>query len=410
MSHRALIIAALAPGSSVVGHANTGDDCRATARILSGLGASFAWDDSTGAVEVEGCGRSGLREAEDVLDAANSGTTMRAMLGVCSGIDGLSVLTGDASLRRRPMLRAVGLLRQMGATIDGRSYGDRAPLFVRGGSLMGADLELPVASAQLKTAVLLAGLSAEGPTSVTEPGASRDHTERMLAAAGADVSVSGRTVTLTPGGRLESARWDIPGDISSAMFLLAAAAVVPGSDLTINDVGLNPTRAGAIDVMRRMGASVELETSGERFGEPVGSVHVRSTELRATTIGGDEVPGLIDELPILAVLAACAEGRTVIGDAAELRVKETDRIQAMTEALRVLGVECEATPDGMIIEGAETLKGGAVDSLGDHRIAMSLAVAGLVAQGPVKVGGWSSVNNSFPEFLVLLGRAQGRVG
>lgn len=408
MSHRALIISALARGRSIITHFNTGEDCVATARMLTDLGALCTVHESHAVVEVEGCGVGGFTEAERVLDAGNSGTTMRTMLGVCAGIEGLSVLTGDASLRARPMLRVVAPLRRMGARIDGRAQGDRAPLAVRGGSLTGIDLELPVASAQVKTAVLLAGLAAEGRTSVTEPGPSRDHTERMLAAAGAEVSVSGRTVVVGPGGGLDPTRWDVPGDLSSAAFLLAAAAIVPDSDLTIEDVGLNPTRAGALEVMRRMGAAIEVDVTGERGGEPVGRVRARGSDLYATTIEGEEIPALIDELPILAVLAACAEGRTVIRDAAELRVKETDRITVMTEGLRALGVDCEATPDGMVVNGPTAFAGATVDSRGDHRAAMSFAVAGLRAAGSVKVEGWSCVNTSFPEFLDLLGSAQGR--
>ena len=408
MSHRALVISALARGRSVITNFNTGEDCAATARLLTDLGARCILDETNAEVEVEGCGVGGFHEADGVLDAGNSGTTLRTMLGVCAGIEGWSVLTGDASLRTRPMLRVVAPLRQMGARIDGRAHGDRAPLAVRGGALAGVNLELSVASAQLKTAVLFAGLAAEGRTSVTEPGPSRDHTERMLAAAGARLSVSQGAVVLDPAVGPEPARWDVPGDISSAAFLLAAATLVPGSDLTITNVGLNPTRSGALEVMRRMGAAIEFEATGQRGGEPVGLVRARASDLVATAIEGEEVPSLIDELPLLAVLAAKAEGRTVIRDAAELRVKESDRIAVMTEGLRIIGVDCEAIPDGMIISGPSQLAGGTVDSRGDHRTAMSFAVAGLVAAGTVNVEGWSCVNTSFPEFLDLLGRAQGR--
>ncbi|MGH2826625.1 MAG: 3-phosphoshikimate 1-carboxyvinyltransferase [Actinomycetota bacterium] len=407
MSHRALMISALSRGLSQVTNLNTGQDCVATARLLTELGARCTIHETNAEVEVEGCGVGGFHEADGVLDAGNSGTTLRILLGVCAGIDGWSVLTGDASLRTRPMLRVVAPLRQMGARIDGRAHGDRAPLAVRGGSLSGVDLELPVASAQLKTAVLFAGLAAEGRTSVTVPGPSRDHTERMLAAAGARLSASKGKVVLDPAVGPEPARWDVPGDISSAAFLLAAAALVPGSDLTIENVGLNPTRSGALEVMRRMGAAIEVQVTGERGGEPVGWVRARASYLTASDIEGEEIPSLIDELPLLAVLAANAEGRTVIRDAAELRVKESDRIAVMTEGLRILGVDCEATPDGMVIDGPAHLAGGTVDSRGDHRTAMSFAVAGLGAAGSVKVEGWGCVNTSFPEFLDLLGRAQG---
>ncbi|MGH2752588.1 MAG: 3-phosphoshikimate 1-carboxyvinyltransferase [Actinomycetota bacterium] len=412
MTHRALLLAGLAPGSSSITNANLGGDCRATASILQQLGAAVTVDESNYQVEVEGRPIGELQEPRGVLDAGNSGTTMRTVLGLCAATDGLSIVTGDDSLRRRPMLRVVVPLRQMGATIDGRHYGDQAPLTVRGGELRGIDIELPVASAQVKTAILLAGLAAEGPTSVIEPGPSRDHTERMLTAAGARVTAratgSGSRVDLEPGATLEPRTWDLPGDISSAAFLLAAAALIPGSDLTVTDVGLNPTRARVLDVMERMGADLDVVISGERFGEPFGDVTVRSSALSATTIEGPEVPSLIDELPIVAVLASCAQGETVVRDAEELRVKESDRIEVMCSGLRRLGVDCEPRPDGMVIRGPATLTGGGVDSHGDHRAAMSFAVAGLRAGEPVTVGGWSSVDTSFPEFLDLLGRAQGR--
>ncbi|MGH2812599.1 MAG: 3-phosphoshikimate 1-carboxyvinyltransferase [Actinomycetota bacterium] len=410
ITHRALMISSLAEGRSLVTNANPGEDCRATASVLELLGAATTLDGANYQVEVEGKGIGGLVEPEGVLDAGNSGTTMRTILGLCAGVEGLSVVTGDASLLARPMLRVVAPLRQMGARIDGRLFGDRAPLAIRGGDLSGVDLELPVASAQVKTAVLLAGLRAAGPTSVLEPGSSRDHTERMLAAAGAALRAENNLVELKPGGALAAMTWDVPGDISSAAFLLVAAAIVEESDLTISNLGLNPTRAGLLEVMSRMGAEIEVKVIGERFGEPFGEVRLRGSELTATTIEGAEVPTLIDELPAIAVLASRAEGETLIRNAEELRVKESDRIDVMCTGLRELGVDCSPQPDGMLIRGPSILRGAEVDSRGDHRAAMSFAVAGLRAEEPVVVKGWSSVSTSFPEFLDLLGRAQGRSG
>ena len=410
ITHRALMISSLALGRSLVTNANLGEDCRATAAILELLGAATSVDEPNYQVEVKGRGMGGLVEPGRILDAGNSGTTARTILGLCAGVEGLSVVTGDASLLRRPMLRVVAPLRQMGARIDGRHFGDRAPLVIRGSDLSGVDLELQVASAQVKTAVLLAGLHASGPTSLIEPGPSRDHTERMLAAAGAELRVESNRVELEPTHVLSAMTWDVPGDISSAAFLLVAAAIVVGSELTITNLGLNPSRAGLLDVMSRMGAEIEVKVSGERFGEPFGDVSVRGSDLTGTTIEGAEIPTLIDELPVVAVLASCAEGETLIRNAQELRVKESDRIDVMCAGLRELGVDCSPQPDGMRIQGPSVFKGAEVDSRGDHRAAMSFAVAGLRAEEPVVVKGWSSVSTSFPEFLDLLGRAQGRNG
>jgi len=404
------MISSLAEGRSLVSNANLGEDCRATASLLELLGVAVAVDEANYQVEVDGRGIEGLEEPERILDAGNSGTTVRTILGLCAGLEGLSVVTGDASLRRRPMLRVVAPLRQMGARIDGRHFGDRAPLAIRGGELSGVDLELQVASAQVKSAVLLAGLHASGPTTVIEPGASRDHTERMLVAAGAELRVENNRVELEPAHALSAMTWDVPGDISSAAFLLVAAAIVDGSELTITNLGLNPRRAGLLDVMSRMGAAIEVKVSGQRFGEPFGDVSVRGSDLTGTTIEGSEIPRLIDELPVVAVLASCAEGETLIRNAQELRVKESDRIDVMCTGLRGLGVDCTPLPDGMRIQGPSRFKGAEVDSRGDHRAAMAFAVAGLRSEEPVVVEGWSSVSTSFPEFLDLIGRAQGRYG
>jgi len=406
ISHRALMAAALAGGTSRIANLNVADDVMATAEILTSLGAGMRIDrDKTEAV-VEGCGWEGLREPEPVLDAGNSGTTLRAVLGICSAVPGLSVLTGDASLRRRPMLRAVVPLRQMGASIDGRAHGDRAPLTVRGGPLRAVELDLPVASAQVKTALLLAGLRAEGTTVVTEPAASRDHTERMLSALGAKVKRDGLSVSVQGGGQIDPMDVAVPGDLSSAAFLIVAALLRPGSEITLDGVGLNPTRSGVLEALIQMGASIKTETTRDDGGEPAGSVWVEHSRL--TGVDVDVSPSLIDEVPILCVAATQAEGRTRIRGADELRVKESDRIAAMEDGLRRLGADVEALPDGLVITGPTALRGGDIDPRGDHRVALAFAVAGLVSQDNVVVREWSCVDTSFPEFLDVLGRLQDR--
>ncbi|HEV2754896.1 MAG TPA: 3-phosphoshikimate 1-carboxyvinyltransferase [Actinomycetota bacterium] len=407
ISHRALILSGLAPGTSTISGLNTGDDVAATARAVAALGPRvLATDDNA---EVEGYGIAGLREPGDAIDAGNSGTTMRTMLGVCAGIAGVSVLTGDDSLRTRPMLRVAAPLRQMGARVDGRHHGELPPMVVRGGELTGADFELNVASAQVKTALLLAGLAARGTTSVAEPRPSRDHTERMLAAAGVAVERAGTTCSVAGGAEPRPMEWEVPGDTSSALYLIVAALLVPGSDLTVTDVLLNPTRTAAFDVLRRMGADLDVVETGESGGEPRGDVTARTSELTATTIEPGEVPRLIDDLPVLAIAASQAVGRTEVRGAGELRVKESDRIGAMVEGLTAIGGAAEESPDGFAVEGPAPLAGGAVDSRGDHRVAMSFALAGLVSAEGVRVSRWSCVDTSFPGFLDVLGRAQGRV-
>ncbi|HEX2058585.1 MAG TPA: 3-phosphoshikimate 1-carboxyvinyltransferase [Actinomycetota bacterium] len=407
ISHRALILSALAEGVSSIGGLNPGGDVRATAGAVAALGARVDLEDDSN-VHVEGYGLTGLREPRDVVDLGNSGTSMRTLLGVCAGIDGLTVLTGDDSLRSRPMLRVAVPLRQMGAVVDGRSYGELPPIVVRGGSLRAIDAELNVASAQVKTAILLAGLRAEGRTTVVEPGPSRDHTERMLAAAGVEVARTGTTCSVDGGSAVRPLQWDVPGDTSSALYLLVAALLVRGSELTVTDVLLNPTRTAALDVLARMGADVRIEEKEMVCGEPRGDVTARASSLTATTIEPEEVPALIDELPLLAVAASQAEGTTVVAGAGELRVKESDRITAMVGGLRALGAAAEERPDGFAIEGPAPLAGGAVDSFGDHRVAMSFAIAGLISAEGVRVSRWSCVDTSFPGFLDVLGRAQGR--
>jgi 3-phosphoshikimate 1-carboxyvinyltransferase len=405
VSHRALLIAALAAGTSQITNLNDGGDVGATATALRAFGARITSSTSS-LVEVEGCGGArGMTEPDDVVDAGNSGTTLRCLVGLCAGIPGTTVLTGDASLRARPMLRVVVPLRQMGASIDGRRYGDRAPLLVRGGDLSGIELETDVASAQVKTAVLLAGLAAGGTTSVTEPRPSRDHTERMLAAAGVTVERSGTTAAIAGGQVPEARAWTVPGDLSAALFLVVGATLVPGSDLLIEDVGLNPTRAAALDVLRSMGADIEVEETTVADGEPRGRLRVRHSELHGIEVDEERSAMLIDEVPALAIAAARARGTTTFRGVGELRVKESDRIVALANGISGLGGSAVAVPDGLEVSSG-ALGGGRIDPAGDHRIAMAFAIAGLVASGSVTVSGWSCVDTSFPGFLETLAQAQ----
>ena len=401
VSHRALILAAMASGRSSIAGVNLGDDVRRTAACVGGLGARVALDEPNRRAEVDGWGPS-PREPSAVLDAGNSGTTMRMLAGVCARVDGLTVITGDDTVRRRPMLRVVSPLRQMGAQVDGRRYGELPPLVIRGGHLKGIDFEMDVASAQVKSAVLLAGLGAEGTTVVTEPHRSRDHTERMLTAAGVAVHVEGSSVSVEGGSEPSTMEWEVPGDISSALFLIAAATALEGSDLKVTGVGLNPTRTGALDVLRAMGADLDIAIEGEGSGDPVGTVRARASQLSGVTISGEAAATFIDEVPVLAVVATQAEGETAITGVSELRVKESDRIETMVEGLTSLGADVAARPDGIVVHGPVALRGGEVDSRGDHRVALAFAIAGLIAGETVRVKRWSCVDTSFPEFLDTL--------
>ncbi len=395
ISHRALLFAALADGDSTVNGLAAGDDVRATAAVVAALGVRAEATD-TGVI-VHGTGARGLREPVDVLDCANSGTTMRTVAGVLAARPFLSVLTGDASLRARPMRRIVDPLRAMGARVDGRDDGDHAPLVLRGGPLAGTTHTLTVASAQVKTALVLAGLQADGDTAVVSPAPSRDHTERMLAALGAPVDHDALTVRVRA-GEPRPFVLDVPGDPSSAAFWCVAATVTPGSDLTVESVGLNPTRIGFVDVLRRMGAAIDVVPTGEQLGEPVGDLQVRSAALSATSIGGDEIALVQDEIPALAVAAAFADGVSEITDAAELRVKESDRVATVAALVTALGVGVETGADGLAIRGGRP-RPGRVESHGDHRIALAGAVAGHALDGATAISGFGAASVSYPEFL-----------
>jgi 3-phosphoshikimate 1-carboxyvinyltransferase len=394
ISHRALIFAALADGESTITNLATGADVRATARVLAQVGVDVGFGAEV--VVVRGNGIDGFTEPDDVLDCENSGTTMRVLTGVLSGRSFLSVLSGDASLRSRPMRRIIEPLQAMGARIDGRDGATRAPLSVRGGPLRGLRYELPVASAQVKTAVLLAGLQADGETEVVSPAPSRDHTERMLAALGVQIRIDGLSIRVGRGAP-RSFALEVPGDPSSAAFFAVAAAITPGSDIVIESMSCNPTRVAFVAVLERMGADVTLTPMGEVCGEPVGELRVRASELHATTIAGDEIPNVIDEIPALAVAAAFADGVTDIRDAAELVVKESNRIGTLNEELGKLGVGVEARSDGLSVRGGRAVA-GAFASHGDHRIAMAMAVAASALPADSSVDGWRAISSSYPGF------------
>jgi 3-phosphoshikimate 1-carboxyvinyltransferase len=402
VSHRALLFSALATSPSKVRGLLQAEDVAATRRAVEALGAVVRDDGAYLVVEPP----ERLAEPPDVIDCGNSGTSLRLLCGVLSAVPGLSVLTGDASLRKRPVRRVLEPLRAMGATLTARD-GDRLPpVAVKGGPLRGMRHVLPVASAQVKSALLLAGLFAEGETRVEEPHLSRDHTERMLTGMGVKLRTEGLAVTVEP-GRPRGGTVEVPGDISSAAFFLCGAAALPGSEVTARNVGLNPSRTGLLDVLRAMGASVHVSHQVET-GEPRGDVTVSASELRGTSIEGALVPRLIDELPVVMVMATQARGRTVIRDAKELRVKESDRLASMGEALHQAGARIELFEDGCAIEGPTPLRSVAVHTRLDHRVAMSMAVAQLfMPDGEVHLDDVACVATSFPSFFEILDRLTG---
>lgn len=405
ISHRALMLGSIAEGETIIRGLLLGEDPRSTAQCFSAMGAEISPLNSD-FVRIKGIGLGNLQEPNNILDAGNSGTTLRLMLGILASHTGrFFAITGDDSLRARPMLRVVDPLRRMGATIWGRENGAKAPLAVTGQKLHPIHYISPIASAQVKSAILLAGLLTSGETIVTEPEQSRDHSERMLKAFGADVRVDrdSHTVILKGGNRLQGQEVIVPGDISSAAFWLVAGSIVPNSEILIKNVGVNPTRTGVLEVLRAMGANLSLENEREITGEPIADLRVKTAALKGCEIGGSIIPRLIDELPVLAVAAACAEGRTVIRDAEELRVKESDRIAATVQGLRAMGAEVIEHPDGMEIFGGRPLVGTTIDSYNDHRIAMSFAIAGLVAQKhPTEIERADCVTISYPSFIPTL--------
>ena len=400
ISHRAALLNALADGQARVSNFCVGDDRTSMLGCLRGLGVDIRElrdDDGEEYFIITGRGTDGLAEPTDYLYSGNSGTTMRLVSGLLASQPFFSVITGDSSLRRRPMKRILTPLSLMGARVMGRDGGSLAPLAFDGGGLTGIEYPMPVASAQLKSCILIAGLFADGETSVIEPAESRDHTERMMASMGADVEKDGLRISVRP-SRLNSLDIQVPCDISGAAFWLVAGAAHPNASVTVKGVGINPSRTGVLDVLREMGANIRMENVRETGNEPSADLIAESSDLRGIEIGGDIIPRVIDELPVLAVAASQASGQTVIRDAAELRVKESDRISATVAGISALGAEVRETEDGMIVQGGAKLSGANVESHGDHRIAMSMAIAGLIAGGQTSISESEAADVSYPSF------------
>lgn len=403
ISHRSIMLGSLAEGVTRVSGFLEGEDSLATLRAFRAMGVEIEGPEA-GRVTIRGVGMHGLKQPDGPLDLGNSGTSMRLLAGLLAGQGFEATLTGDASLSTRPMRRVTEPLARMGARIETTEAGT-APLHIRPvEKLHGIDYEMPVASAQVKSAILLAGLYAEGETCVTEPAPTRDHTERMLRGFGYEVRRQGSRICLAGGARLMACDIDVPADISSAAFFLVGASIAPGSDLLLEHVGMNPTRDGVITILRLMGADIEVSNERDVGGEPVADLRVRHAHLQGIHIPEELVPLAIDEFPALFVAAACAEGETVLSGAEELRVKESDRIQVMADGLRILGIEAHPTPDGMVIQGG-TLGGGEVLSHADHRIAMAFAMAALRASGSIRIRDCDNVNTSFPGFARLAAEA-----
>lgn len=399
ISHRAVMFGALAQGTTRITHFLEGADCLSTISCFQAMGIHIQKNKDE--VLVEGKGLHGLQAPLDILDVGNSGTTTRLISGILAGQDFTSRLTGDASICQRPMGRIITPLSLMGAQITSQNQNGCAPLTIQGGHLHGIHYQSPVASAQVKSCVLLAGMYADAPTSVTEPVLSRNHTELMLNYFGAQVTSKGTTASILPQPDLKARDITVPGDISSAAYFIAAGLLVPGSELLLCNVGINPTRDGLLRVCQAMGGDITL-LNVRNDGEPTADLLIRSSSLHGTEIKGEIIPTLIDEIPMIAVMAAFAEGTTVIRDAAELKVKESDRIQVMTDNLTRMGADVEALPDGMIIHGGKPLHGATIDSHKDHRIAMSFAVAGGICEGSLTITDGECVNISYPEFYTDL--------
>lgn len=395
ISHRAVMLGALANGTTHITGFLMGEDCLSTIDCFRKMGVSIDVSDKD--VVVEGVGLHGLTAPECELYTGNSGTTTRLLSGILAGQSFTSTMNGDATIQRRPMGRVMKPLREMGASIEGKDD-NFCPLTMHPSELHGIEYRLPVASAQLKSAILLAGLYAEGQTTVIEPAPSRDHTERMFRALGVEIETNGNAITLNPPEDLHAVDIAVPSDISSAAYFLVAGAIVPGSELTIKNVGVNPTRTGIIDVLRDMGADI-TESNFREEAEPVCDLTVRYSRLHGTEIGGAIIPRLIDELPVIAVAAAFAEGETVIRDAQELKVKESNRIASMVAELSKAGVDVEETDDGMIVRGGEKPHGASFETYKDHRIAMSLAILGLAAEGASRIDEPEVVAISYPDFF-----------
>ena len=399
ISHRSIMFGSLAEGTTEVSGFLEGEDALATLQAFRKMGVEIIGPDK-GHVTIHGVGMHGLKAPEQPLDMGNSGTSIRLLSGLLAG-QGIDVtLVGDTSLSKRPMRRVTNPLAEMGAVVETNEAGT-PPLHIKGGAkLKGIDYAMPMASAQVKSCVLLAGLYAEGETCVTEPAPTRDHTERMLQAFGYDVMVNGNKACLTGGGKLTATSIEVPADISSAAFFMVGASIAPGSDILLEHVGINPTRIGVINILKAMGGDLTVQNERMVGGEPVADIRVRHAPLKGIDIPVDQVPLAIDEFPVLFVAAACAEGQTVLRGAEELRVKESDRIQVMADGLNILGVDAQPTPDGMVINGG-TIGGGTVESHEDHRISMAFTMAALRATDEIVIKDCSNVNTSFPQFVEL---------
>ena len=407
ISHRALMLGSIAEGRTDVSGFLSGDDCLATAAAMRALGVTITQPDAT-SLHIQGVGRDGLQAPDQAIDLGNSGTAMRLMAGLLAGQRFSCTLTGDESLTGRPMGRIITPLTLMGAAIESDCDGT-PPLQLSGGlELHAIDYALPIASAQVKSAVLLAGLYAQGRTSVTEPAVTRDHTERMLASMGADISVQGGTVSIAGGQDLRGCTVEVPGDLSSATFIILATLLSQDADILIKNVGINPTRTGVIDILKGMGADLALENRRSLGQEPVADLRVRASQLQGGPVDPTLVSLAIDEFPALFVAAAAAKGKTSFSGLEELRVKESDRIAAMADGLRQLGIQVEETPDGAVVHGGR-FTGGEVESYHDHRVAMSLAIAGTIADGEVLVRGVDNVDTSFPGFKDLMNSLGARI-
>jgi 3-phosphoshikimate 1-carboxyvinyltransferase len=400
ISHRSIMLGSIAKGVTTVNGFLRGEDNMATMNAFRAMGIRI--EDNSATIVIHGQGLRGLKEPSNLIDCGNSGTTIRLMSGLLAGQSFFSVLTGDQYLRNRPMKRVVEPLTSMGAQIQGRNSGNLAPLAINGSNLNAIGFDSQLTSAQVKSAIMFAGLYADGATSVREPGQSRDHSERMFRLFGASIELFDKGVTIRGGVELHGLDISVPGDISSAAFFMVAALITPGSELLIRNVGVNPTRAGVIDILKSMGGYIDLLNRREISGEPVADILVRSSYLKGVEISGDLVPRAIDEMPVIAVAAARAEGTTVLRDARELRVKESDRISSMAGNLRQLGVQVLECDDGMDVHGTDHFEGGKFESFGDHRIAMSMSVASLIADGIATVNDIDCIATSFPAFYQLL--------
>lgn len=400
ISHRAVMMGSISKGKTAIKNFLMGEDCLSTISCFRKMGVSIEIKGSE--VFVTGNGLHGLKEPQELLYTGNSGTTTRLLCGLLAPQRFSSVLDGDASIRQRPMSRVIAPLRAMGADITGTD-GDFTPITIKGRNLKGIEYELPVASAQLKSALILAGLYGSGKTTIIEPKPSRNHTELMINSFGGNISVEGNKITVTPVEEFYGYEIAVPGDISSAAFFLVAALIVPNSEITIRNVGLNETRTGIIDVLKAMGASIHIEKS-ESGIEPAGDITVKYSPLHGTDVGGALIPRLIDELPVIAVAASFAKGKTVIRDAEELKVKESNRINAMEKELKKAGVDVRSTADGLIIEGGSPVRGGSFETYGDHRIAMSMAVLALAADGKSRIENHQCIGISYPDFFETLNK------